>query len=267
MGLCWPLQMPPTPKAVLISLADNANDQGYCWPSLTKISERTCFGRTAVIEAVKWLEARGALKADRKDRYRTTYVITPDGYRPEQLVRETNQSASRTSSDGGALVRLADDEVREPDDEVRQADTNHQEPSLTVTNSNRKKREPVQILHQFDFGSWPSVPSEQVFADWLALRKKKRADVSETVMRTMGAELHRAAAKGYTVDEALSICALRGWQGLEAKWLDPKTGGNRAADRNDHRESLAERAERLYTEGEAREAAIAAEQRELGHGW
>ncbi|KAF1006759.1 MAG: hypothetical protein GAK28_02435 [Luteibacter sp.] len=137
----------------------------------------------------------------------------------------------------------------------------------SISRASANKREPVQILHQFDFGSWPSIPSEQVFSDWLALRKKKRADVSETVIRAMGAELHRAAAKGYAVDEALATCVLRGWQGLEAKWLDPKTGGNHAADRNDHRESLAERAERLYAEGEAREAAIAAEQRELGHGW
>ncbi|GAA0907576.1 hypothetical protein GCM10009552_15710 [Rothia nasimurium] len=268
MGLCWPLQMPPTPKAVLISLADNANDQGYCWPSLSKISERTCFGRTAVIDAVKWLEARGALKADRSDRYRTTYIITPAGYAPEQLVRKTNQSGTRTSSDGDALVRLADDEVRETDDEVRQADTNRKEPSLTVTKSNRQKRAPALVdLSKFDFSAWPSEPGAQVFTDWIGLRKKKRADVSETVMRTMGAELHRAAAKGYTVDEALGICVLRGWQGLEAKWLDPKTGGNHAADRNDHRESLAERAERLYVEGEAREAANAANQRGLGHGW
>lgn len=226
MGQCWPLQMPPTPKAVLISLADNANDHGVCWPSLTKISERTCFGRTAVIEAVKWLEARGAIKADRSDRYRTTYIVTPAGYTPEKLVREANQSGTRTSSDYGELVRLADDEVRETDNEVRQADTNRQEPSVTVNKSNRQKRGPALAdLSKFDFSEWPSEPDAQVFTDWLGVRKQKRAPVSATVMTTMGEQLHKAEAMGYSVDEALKVCVLRGWQGLNSAWLEPKRSG------------------------------------------
>ena len=226
MSLCWPLQMPPTPKAVLISLADNANDQGHCWPSLTKISERTCFGRTAVIEAVKWLEAHGAIKADRSDRYRTTYIVTPHGYNSTGLVRETNQSASRTSPYDGALVREADDEVREADDEVREADTNRQEPSVTVNKGNRQKRvSALADLSKFDFSSWPSEPAVQVFTDWLALRKQKRAPVTATVMETMGEQLRQASALGYTVDDAMKVCVLRGWQGLKAEWLEPRKAG------------------------------------------
>lgn len=217
MAKCWPLQMPPTPKAVLISLADNANDQGYCWPSLTKISERTCFGRTAVIEAIKWLESRGAIKGDRNDRYRTTYIVSPDSFVSIDMVRDANQSAKRTSSDDGELVRLADDEVRETDDEVRQADTNHQEPPRTV---NKSKRQSSSL----DLSSWPSEPSAQVLSDWLAMRKRKRADVSQTVIAAMAPQLALAAKRGWTVDECLSECVLRNWQGLKAEWLDPKQG-------------------------------------------
>lgn len=40
MGLCWPLQMPPTAKGVLMSLADQSNDQGSCWPSLQWIAHQ-----------------------------------------------------------------------------------------------------------------------------------------------------------------------------------------------------------------------------------
>jgi len=223
MGLCWPLQMPPTPKAVLISLADNANDHGYCWPSLTKISERTCFGRTAVIHAVKWLEARGAIKADRSDRYRTTYVVTPAGYTPEQLVREANQSVRRPSSDGGELVRLADDEVRETDDEVRQADTNRQEPSVTVNKSNRKDAPPAAPA--LDLSCWPSVPASNLLAGWLRVRKKKRAEVTDIVIAAMGKQLCLAAEIGWTVDECLTECVLRNWQALKVEWLEPKRAG------------------------------------------
>src|SRR5260363_362367 len=55
---CWLLQLPPTAKFVLILLADNANDQGVCWPSIPKICERTCFSERTVHGAIKWLEQR-----------------------------------------------------------------------------------------------------------------------------------------------------------------------------------------------------------------
>jgi hypothetical protein len=77
MGLCWPLQMPPTAKAVLMSLADQANDQGVCWPAITSISDRTCYGRTAVIEAIKWLEARKAIEIERGASRSNRYTLTP----------------------------------------------------------------------------------------------------------------------------------------------------------------------------------------------
>jgi hypothetical protein len=211
MSACWPLQMPPTPKAVLISLADNANDHGNCWPSLTAIAVRTCFGRTAVIDAIKWLEAHGAVRADRSDRYRTSYVVTPAKYRQPELVRQANQSASRTSADGGELVRLADDEVRQPDDEVRQADTNRQEPSRTVNKSNRKKAPATAV-------ACPDGVNPQTWADWLALRKAKRAPVTETVLKEARAE---AAKAGLTLDRFLEIWGFRGSQGLQADWLKP----------------------------------------------
>jgi Helix-turn-helix domain len=56
MALCWPLKLPLVAKSVLVSLADNANDDGFCWPSIDTISERTCASRRAVIEAIKALE-------------------------------------------------------------------------------------------------------------------------------------------------------------------------------------------------------------------
>lgn len=108
MAACWPLQMSSTQKAVLISLADNANDQGVCWPSIATICTRTCVSKSAVIEAIRWLEESGVLEADRKNRYRTTYLIRIDRFSPP------NMSASRTSPPAG-LVRVADFEVRQPE--------------------------------------------------------------------------------------------------------------------------------------------------------
>ncbi len=223
MSACWKLQMPPTAKAVLISLADNANDHGECWPSLTTIAERTCFGRTAVIEAIKWLESAGLVKADRTDRYRTFYVLTPANFDAEKLVRQDNQSGKRTSSPDDKLVRLADDEVREPDDEVRQADTNRQEPSRTVSKATKKQRA--------DALPCPDDVTEQTWADWLALRKAKRAPVTETVVSQARSESRKA---GMSLEAFLAVWCARGSQGLQADWLKPSERAGPAPGRFTH---------------------------------
>ena len=90
MAVCWPLTMPPTPKAVLISLADQANDQGVCWPSIDTITMRTCFGERAVRNAIRWLETAGLVKVEIGAMKANRYTVTPRGFGGEQ------QSARRT---------------------------------------------------------------------------------------------------------------------------------------------------------------------------
>lgn len=243
MALCWPLQMPPTPKAVLISLADNANDHGECWPSLTRIAERTCFGRTAVIEAIHWLEQNKYLTADRGNGRHSRYAIDLNTLKQGDLlnvkpVRHADRSVRRTSPAG------VSDPSASRTGPVRQADTNHKEPSRTVTKSITPK------TVDLDFSSWPSAPSAQVLADWLAHRKAKKAPVSQTVLSAFGRELHKAAAMGIDVDTCLSTAMQRNWQGLNASWLEQKSTGATNVRPRPAPETFAARITRKYLEEE-----------------
>lgn len=70
----------------------------------------------------------------------------------------------------------------------------------------------------------PEGVTEMVWSDWLALRKAKRAPVSETVLRDAETEAQKA---GMSLDSFLAKWCSRGSQGLEASWLKPdeKTAG------------------------------------------
>ncbi|MGJ7533932.1 MULTISPECIES: helix-turn-helix domain-containing protein [unclassified Variovorax] len=57
-NLCRPLQVSPAQKAVLMALADRADDDGVAWPSVAWVSEWTCLGRSTVIRAVNALESQ-----------------------------------------------------------------------------------------------------------------------------------------------------------------------------------------------------------------
>jgi len=83
MGNCWNLGgMSPAQKSVLVSLADQANDEGLCWPSVGTISRRTCLSDRAVQRAITWLEEAGALFRSERIGRSTYYTITPVRYTP-----------------------------------------------------------------------------------------------------------------------------------------------------------------------------------------
>lgn len=56
---------------------------------------------------------------------------------------------------------------------------------------------------------------EQVAKDWLAVRKAKRAPLTDTVIKSLKEEADKA---GISVAEAVAVCAKRSWQGFNASW-------------------------------------------------
>ena len=56
----------PLRKMVLIKLADQANDDGACWPSYESIAKSCEIGRRSVITHIKWLEANSFLWVERR---------------------------------------------------------------------------------------------------------------------------------------------------------------------------------------------------------
>lgn len=202
MSDCWPIHMPPTPKAVLISLADNANDQGECWPSISTIAMRTCFSERAVQNAIKWLEDARIVAADRSNGRHTRYLLTPAAYSPPQEMHPA------------AGASLPPQQVRQPPQEIpkppQEVPSNRKEPSRTV-------KATVRCPDDVDVQTWD---------DWLALRKAKKAPVTETVIRQARVEAGKA---GMALTKFLEVWCARGSQGLQADWLKPNERAGPAA--------------------------------------
>ncbi|HIE5554032.1 helix-turn-helix domain-containing protein [Pseudomonas aeruginosa] len=92
MSACWPLQgMSPAQKAVLISLADQANDQGVCWPAVDSIAMRCCLSKRAVQQAIKWLRSVGIVSVEERQGRSTMYSVTPAAYAPPQEMHPSSK--------------------------------------------------------------------------------------------------------------------------------------------------------------------------------
>ena len=84
MNWAWGRRLKPTAKLVLMSLADAADDQGVCWPSVPTLARMCCISTRTVQRIVGELMEAGLLRAEprfRKDRSRSSnrYCLALEG--------------------------------------------------------------------------------------------------------------------------------------------------------------------------------------------
>jgi hypothetical protein len=126
-------------------------------------------------------------------------------------------------------------------------DTKHQAPSTSKPSlregSRKRASAPVR----------PDDVPEGVWADWLQLRRDKRAPVTDTVLDGARAESVKA---GMPLEDFLRVWCVRGSQGLQADWLRPderarsRPHGGETAYQQSQRERVAEFAPGVAKRGE-----------------
>lgn len=103
MSHCWPLQgLSVTQKAVLISLADQANDEGVCWPAIATIGKRCCMSARAVRTAMDHLEAVGILTRERRFNSSNVYAVTPAKFNAAAVAPKGKRKAGKLGDASGA---------------------------------------------------------------------------------------------------------------------------------------------------------------------
>lgn len=153
MSECWPLQdMNASQKAVLISLADNANDDGVCWPSVDYIAMRTCLSVRSVQTAIKWLRDHGALKIVERTGRSSVYYLTPAEFAPLQNVRGENNAETPANN------------VTTP---AKSATTPADAAPITISNRNRTVIEPSKGKKSRPEVELPDWLAEEDWDDWL----------------------------------------------------------------------------------------------------
>ncbi|QQX78537.1 helix-turn-helix domain-containing protein [Shewanella sp. KX20019] len=197
----------PLRKLVLIKLADNASDAGECWPSYQHIAEQCEIAKSTVRKHIKELEEAGLLtitnRKGPKGNSSNLYILT--------LCR---QIAPPVPSDSTGMP--ADSTGGMPSDSTG---ISHSFEPVNEPLKDIAPRSKKSAVDKLDFSSWPAMPTVQVLADWIAMRKDKKAKLNQTAINRLAKHLHDAVAAGFSVEDCIATCATRGWVGFEAKWL------------------------------------------------
>jgi len=82
-----------------------------------------------------------------------------------------------------------------------------------ATNNHKPKKEKATIV------ACPDFVEQQVWDDFLSIRKAKNAPMSETALRAIEREAKKA---GWSLNMAISESVSRGWQSFKAEWVKEK---------------------------------------------
>lgn len=210
MSACWPLQgMSAAQKAVLISLADQANDDGYCWPSVKTISTRTCLSERAVQGAIKWLVGSGIVRSNERSGSSTVYQLTPAAYAPPQEMHPAAYAPPQQ-------MRPAADAPTPAADAGAPPQQLHPTPAAAApkpsTNHQLNRKEPNTKRVAAPGFVVPDWINRAHWDAWHSCPKRKKATDEQKQMAVDKLDAWRR--EGVDHAAALENAAIAGWQGL-----------------------------------------------------
>ena len=167
-------------------------------------------GFSTALQAVEWIEVSGNSLA-------LPRFYSHNGQSAKRRAQESDRKrdARKTSAPDADKMRTREEKRREE-----------------ITTGEGKPSPTQRTKADIDLSAWNDKPTPQVFTDWKAMRKAKRAPVSQTVIDQFSTEINKAVASGYTADACLSLCILKGWQGFKFDWLKNEGANNANNQRN-----------------------------------
>ena len=212
MNEVWDMNYPDSQKIVMLALADQSNDAGECWPSISTLARRCSKSERTIQAAIRDLENSGDLTRFNRAGTSCMYRLHP--------------RSDRTPSKFTGVQPLGGEGCS------RCTLTTNEPPLNLEKNIGRAKSKNHQIEKPDDI-------SDQVWSDFITMRKRKKSDLTITAVNRIRTEATRA---GWSMEEAIAECVTRGWQGFKADWVKPR-------DQNNGRSSTRQLAADLFNGG------------------
>ena len=189
----------PARKLVLLKLADNANDDGICFPSYQYIADKCEMSKRSAISHIDDLIKMGFVtKKARKNK---------DGSSANLYLLHLEQGSEK-SAPGGENISLGSENFALGGSEKSAPITSHSLEPVNEPKKTTQKSESEILLEQFGI-------TGQLAKDFIAHRKTKRGAISETQLSRLQKQADKA---GISICEAVEICIERNWQGFNASW-------------------------------------------------
>ena len=223
MTKAWEMDLSQGEKLVLLALCDHANDDGVCYPSQKFLAKKCSMSDRSVINQIKRLESCGILTSERRqnsgNRLSNLYTINLDNYKSQSENFAPAESAPTKVKNTTELgENFAPSFKEEPSSNHQEEPSIYTPPSIEPKKQTGEKKQGVWaegLALITDKGV-----NEQVAKDFIAVRKSHKAPLTMTALGRIEREAGKA---GLTLEQAVCLCAEKGWRGFEAEWLTNST--------------------------------------------
>ncbi|HHF5418171.1 TPA: helix-turn-helix domain-containing protein [Haemophilus influenzae] len=189
----------PARKLVLLKLADNANDDGICFPSYQYIADKCEMTRRSAISHIEYLIKMGLVsKKERKNK---------DGSISNLYFLHLEQGSENFAL-GGENISLGSENFALGGSENISPITSLSLEPVNEPKKTTQKSESEMLLERFGI-------TGQLAKDFITHRKAKKAPITETAMNGF---LREANKVRLSVAESVAISIERNWQGFKATW-------------------------------------------------
>ncbi|HHE9989968.1 TPA: helix-turn-helix domain-containing protein [Haemophilus influenzae] len=189
----------PARKLVLLKLADNANDDGICFPSYQYIADKCEMTRRSAINHIEYLIKMGLVsKKERKNK---------DGSISNLYFLHLEQGSENFAL-GSENISLGSENFALGGSENISPRTSHSLEPVNEPKKTTQKSESEILLEQFGI-------TGQLAKDFIAHRKAKKGVINQTQLNRLQKQADKA---GISICEAVEICIERNWQGFNASW-------------------------------------------------
>lgn len=187
MSAAWQIDLPASDKLVLLALADCANDEGSCWPSMATLVKKCSKGERTVQASIKSLVKLGHITRDERPGKGCLYTVHP-----------RNNCAPAKSAPPQKLTPTPAESADKPSRTIIVEEAK-------ASPTKRAKPEQVEIP------DW--IPAEP-WAGFVAMRKEQGKPLKGRALTLAITELRKLADAGHPPGAVLDQSTLKSWLGL-----------------------------------------------------
>jgi len=221
----WQQDLKSTRKIVLLSLADRADEQNRCYPSIVRLVADTGVNRKTIMRAISDMENMGLIESEKALGKSNVYTLIGVENRHEKQSQKWYQSQNRHQSQNRDSTSPKIGTRTSPKIGTDQSQNRDTEPNNNLTiepNKNLTKGNKVELPDWIDADLWVL---------FIATRKEKKYTTNESWKKSILSQLGKARKNGHDVNDMIETSIANGWRGVVFDQHKVPVGGSARKDR------------------------------------
>ena len=216
----WKQEVKPSQKLILLSLADRANEESYCFPSVARLEKDTRLNRKTIMDSIKKLESEGLLLIEKQTGKGNKYRLIG--------VEDRHQTAEKPVPKTAPVPKVVPvpETGQPPVPKTGQGSTKNgtgtsPKNGTLIYQSNLSTNQSIEssVYKSIDLLNLPNEISAEVAKGFIDHRIKIKKTLTQRAFDLAIKEAMKAGEVGLTPNQIIDRTVMNGWQGVNLSYF------------------------------------------------